>query len=87
MLNFNGLTYRETDRFFIVELVPEDIPTTVQQPGAGRAQVEGIPTTLDAREVQPSAVLFSINKTKARDLGTDWNVFFGGQTQSGGGLF
>ena len=85
VLSFNGLAYRETDRFFIVEVAPEDIPLTVEQPGAGLAQVEGVPATLDTREVQISAVLFSINKTKARDLGTDWNVFFGGETQSGGG--
>jgi hypothetical protein len=85
VLNFNQLTYRETDRFFIVEEIPPEAPTTVQQPGGQLAQVEAIPATLDTREIQISAVLFSINKTKARDLGTDWNVFFGGETQSGQG--
>ncbi len=84
VLSYNGLAFRETDRFLIVEEAPE--PTLgVQQPGAALAQVEEIPATLETREVQISAVLFSINKTKARDLGTDWNVFFGGETQSGGG--
>ena len=84
VLNYNGLAYRETDRFFIVELAPEEAPLTVAQPGAELAEVEETPATLDTREVQISAILFSVNKTKARDLGTDWNVFFGGETQSGG---
>ena len=85
VLNFNGLAFRETDRFFIVEEAPAGPTLLVQQPGAGLAQVKEIPATLETREVQISAVLFSINKTKARDLGTDWNVFFGGETQSGSG--
>ena len=83
VLSFNGLAFRETDRFFIVEEVPAEPTLLVQQSGVGLAQVKEVPATLDTREVLISAVLFSINKTKARDLGIDWNVFFGGETQSG----
>ena len=84
VLNYNGLIYRETDRFFIIEEAPPEPNLTVQQPGAGLAETPAVPATLDTREIQISAVLFSINKTKARDLGTDWNVFFGGETSAGG---
>jgi len=85
VLNFNRLAYRETDRFYIVEEAQADAPLQVQQPGSGLAPTPEVPATLDTREIQISAVLFSINKTKARDIGTDWNVFFGGETASGGG--
>ena len=85
VLSFNGLAFRETDRFFIVEEAPTEPTFMVEQPGAAQAQVKEITATLETREVRISAVLFSLNKTKARDLGTDWNVFFGGETQSGGG--
>ena len=85
VLNYNGLVYRETDRFFIIEEAPPEPGLTVEQPGTGLADTPAVPATLDTREVQISAVLFSINKTRARDLGTDWNVFFGGETTAGGG--
>ena len=85
VLRFNGLTYRETDRFFVVELAPPEPSVQVDQPGAGLAATAEVPATLDTREVQINAVLFSINKNKARDVGIDWNVFFGGETASGGG--
>lgn len=85
ILNFNNLSYRETDRFYIVEEVIPDAATGVAQAGTQLAQTEAVPATLDTREIQISAVLFSINKSKARDLGTDWNVFFGGETATGGG--
>ena len=84
VLNYNGLVYRETDRFFIIEEAAPEPGLTVQQPGTGLAETSAVPATLDTREVQISAVLFSINKTRARDLGTDWNVFFGGETAAGG---
>ncbi len=85
VLNFNQLTFRETDRFFIIEAAIPEPTLAVQQPGAALAETPEVPATLETREVQINAVLFSINKTKARDLGTDWNVFFGGETASGGG--
>ncbi len=85
VLSYNGLAFRETDRFLIVEEASVEPLLVVQQPGAALAPVAEVKATLQTREVQISAVLFSINKTKARDLGTDWNVFFGGETQSGGG--
>lgn len=85
VLNFNGLTYRETERFFIVEVAPEEDFPTVTQAGGELAETALIPATLDTREIEINAVLFSINKTKAKDVGIDWNIFFGGETASGGG--
>ena len=85
VLSYNGLAFRETDRFLIVEEASVEPLLVVQQPGAALAPVAEVKATLQTREVQISAVLFSINKTKVRDLGTDWNVFFGGETQSSGG--
>ena len=83
VLNYNNLAYRETDRFFIVEDALQEPLLTVQQPGAALAETDAVPATLDTREIQISAVLFSINKTKARSVGVDWNVFFGGDTATG----
>ncbi|NBC15701.1 MAG: general secretion pathway protein GspD [Bacteroidetes bacterium] len=84
VLEYNGLTYRETDRFFIVEEAPEE-----ETGMAGMQEAEEEPLDLPAdimtREVHINAVLFSVNLTKSRDVGIDWNVFFGGQTAAGGG--
>lgn len=90
VLEYNGLTYRETDRFFIVEPAPEQ--TLVQGPMQtgvvpGAAATQGAAetlATLGTREMLISAVLFDLNLTKARELGLDWNVFFGTEGGSGG---
>ena len=85
VLNYNGLVFRETDRYYIIEEAAEDLPIDVALPGAQLATVPEVPATLDTREIEINAVLFSINKTRARDIGIDWNVFFGGETAAGGG--
>ncbi len=85
VLRFNGLIYRETDRFLLIEQAPLEPAIMVETPGGQLAQTATVPATLDTREIQINAVLFSVNKNRARDLGIDWNVFFGGETASGGG--
>lgn len=86
VLRYNNLAYRETDRFFLVQPAPEEADALVALPGSQLAQQEeALPATIDTREVQINAVLFSVNRNKARDLGIDWNVFFGGETAAGGG--
>ncbi len=97
VLDYNGLGYRETDRFFMVE---EGRPggLTIGADDRGTNSLGVSPTspnapkpalaTLGTREIQISAVLFDLNQTRARELGIDWNVFFGseqGGSQSGGG--
>lgn len=85
VLDVNGLIYRETDRFFIVEVAPppDDLPLAGVT-GETR-QAQGPVVTLDTREVQIDAVLFSVNLTKSRDTGIDWGVLFGQGSFSGGG--
>lgn len=87
VLEYNGLVFRETDGFFIVEpAVEEEViigstSASAQSPQA--AQLKEVLATLGTREIQINAILFELNSTKMRDLGIDWNVFFGSE-QSGG---
>ncbi len=82
VLQAKGLTYRETDRFFIVEKAPEQ-PEVVLGPrrtteGTETVQTDAmLPATADTREIQINAILFSVNLTKARDIGINWDQFFG----------
>lgn len=90
VLEYNGLVYRETDRFFIVEDAPADAvvsPTGAPAgPMASRAAggAAAGPATLDTREIRINAILFDFNHTRARDIGLNWNTFFGDGTTSGG---
>ncbi|MEM9665891.1 MAG: type II and III secretion system protein [Bacteroidota bacterium] len=89
----NGLTYTETERFFIVEEVPEVIAENVGdgtnvlgRPGATGSQVEAaapLPASLDTREIKINAILFETNMTKLREEGLNWQVFLGQQQQGG----
>lgn len=91
VVDYKGLRYRETDRYFVVEEAPDtDSVLDAAQARAGAAsgtsqQVER-PATLASREIRINAVLFELNLTRARELGMDWNVLFGdGTGQQGGG--
>lgn len=86
VLDYNGLIYRETDRFFIVEEAPppEDLPLAGEG-GGSRGPSQGPVATIDTREVQIDAILFSVNLSKSKDTGIDWGVFFGSGSFSGGG--
>jgi type IV pilus assembly protein PilQ len=89
VLQFNGLIYRETDRFFIVEQAPVGEVGAV---GAGTPALQGrgelLPANKNTREIQINAVLFELNHSKVRDTGLNWSVFVGsrgGSGQSGSG--
>jgi type IV pilus assembly protein PilQ len=89
VLAVKGLTYRETDRFFIIEPAPVDDPLAVFDANAatGRLPVaaeELAPATMETREVQINAILFELNNIKARDVGLDWSVIFGENQNQGG---
>lgn len=98
VLGYHGLAYRETDRFFLIEEAP-DVPLVAgtQEARAAQQRAGAAPgadiaervASLGTREIQINAVLFDLNVSKARELGIDWNVFFGGanggQGGSGGG--
>lgn len=93
VLQTKGLTYRETEKFFIVEQAPEK-PEVIIGPRRAEAapQPELVqPATLETREIQINAILFSVNLTKARDIGINWDQFFGlnvgaGQGGNAGGV-
>jgi len=81
-----GLTYRETERFFVIEQAPEEDPTpTVGGEGDVTAdgQAQQQPATINTREIEINAILFDLNKTKARQLGLNWSALFG-PLQGGG---
>ncbi len=87
VLDFNGLTYRETDQYFIVQPAPEAPVAAVADPASGRAGGPApaqVPATSKTREVQINAILFELNLNKARDIGLDWSVFLGESSGSGG---
>lgn len=88
VLEYNNLTYRETDSFFIIEVPPAETELLAPQPGtlrpgaaAARAEVLA---THETREVQINALIFQLDHTRTRQLGIDWNILFppvGGQQQ------
>ncbi|NNE45472.1 MAG: type II and III secretion system protein [Rhodothermales bacterium] len=86
VLQFNGLIYRETDRFFIVEQAPVGEVGAV---GAGTPALQGrgelLPANKNTREIQINAVLFELNHSKVRDTGLNWSVFVGSRGGSGQG--
>jgi type IV pilus assembly protein PilQ len=94
VLQYNGLTYRETDRYFIVENAPE-APSVIldADQAAGRespdasisVQGETLPATLGTREIQINAILFELDHTRARDIGINWGVFLGDASGGAGG--
>lgn len=85
VLQYNGLTFSETEQFFIVAPAATVDPNTgvVTAAGEGGAGLS-LPATHETREIQINALLFEIDHSMARDTGIDWNVFFGDQ-QAGGG--
>jgi type IV pilus assembly protein PilQ len=83
-----GLSYRETDRFFVLEQAQEEGPTPAVRgeggAGGGQEVQQQAPASIDSREIEINAILFDLNKTKARQLGLNWSALFG-PLQSGGG--
>ena len=87
VLEYHGLMFRETDKYYIIE--PGRNPDLVA--GAAAATGRGGPTraqdllaTIDSREIEIDAVLFEVNLSKARELGINWDVVFGDQSQGSG---
>ncbi len=90
VLEAQGLSYRETDRYFIVQEAPPDTdpsmigPQTTMQPARSTSP---LPASLSTAEINISALLFEVNLSRVRELGLDWSVFIGQQAggQQGGG--
>ncbi len=80
VLNLKGLTYRENDRYYVIENAQE-IPLVMDANqatgrGSGGAALT-VPATSATREVQINAILFDADLTKSLELGVDWSVWFG----------
>ncbi|MEM1094855.1 MAG: type II and III secretion system protein [Bacteroidota bacterium] len=88
VLNYNDLTYRETDRYFIIEEL-NVAPTGPLAAEGGvvadsTAQAALQPATSATREIKINAILFQVNQTKARELGVNYGAIFGQQAGGGG---
>ncbi len=83
VLQHNGLVYTESPDYFIVAERTSTGEVAIEgTSGGGDGLVEQL-ASLDTREIQINAILFELDHNMARDLGIDWNIFFG-DTQSGG---
>ena len=86
VLEVKGLTYRESDKYYLIE-VPQGAPIVVNaDQGSGQAPATlNIPATSSTREVQINAILFDADLTKSLELGFDWGVWFGPNAGGAGG--
>jgi type IV pilus assembly protein PilQ len=91
VLQSKGLSYRETERYFIVQEEAPDESTGASgaaQPASTTAPQKSRPASLDTPEIKISALLFEVNLSRVRELGLNWSVFLApqnqGQQQGGG---
>ncbi|NBB85860.1 MAG: general secretion pathway protein GspD [Bacteroidetes bacterium] len=86
VLAVNDLTYRETERYFIVEAAPEtgSMPTEERAVPSKAAESRNQPASLATPEIRISALLFEVNLTRVRELGLNWSVFIGQQSAQNG---
>ena len=92
VLQYKNLRYRESDQYFIVEVAPREMQLVLDAPAA-TGQTAGpaastMPATLGTREIQIHAILFELDRSRAQDIGLNWDVFLGNQeggSSSGGG--
>jgi type IV pilus assembly protein PilQ len=95
VLDYNGLAYRETAQFYVVEPARQVSPVMDADEAAGRTQLLNRPrasgrvveelATLESREIQIHAVLFEVNQQRSREIGLDWGVFLDNDRQTSGG--
>jgi type IV pilus assembly protein PilQ len=94
VLDYKGLRYRETEKHFLIEVVPPNAPGVVDSDAArvdgagatvsGGATQIALPATIGSREIEINAILFELNHTRLRELGVDWAPIVGQQQQQGG---
>ena len=85
VLELKGLTYRETDRYYLIENAPANaVVVNADQAGSANPGALVVPATAGTREVQINAILFDADLTKALELGFDWNVWFGANAGAAG---
>ena len=85
VLEIKGLTYRETDKYYLIEVAQQTPIVLNADQGTGQTQgTLTIPATASTREVQINAILFDADLTKSLELGVDWSVWFGPNAGGGG---
>ncbi len=89
VLQAQGLTYRETERYFIVqeEESQSDRRDRDERAAPATTATKIMPASLGTSEIKISALLFEVNLSRVRELGLNWSVFLApdGQGQQGGG--
>ena len=95
VLDRKGLDFAESDGYFIVT-EPTPVATTSDGQVMGAigaappvaAPAAELPATADTREIRIDAIIFELNTSRSREVGTNWAALFGraaGQNNSGGG--
>lgn len=83
----SGLTFRETDRYFLIEPAgAADADAGVAVPGQVVAAVPAPPAVnSEQREIRIDAIIFEANVDRLREFGTQWSTVLGEQGGTGGG--
>ena len=86
VLELKRLTYRETDKYYILETAQAtSLVVNADQPASNNPGLLAVPATSTTREVQINAILFDADLTKTLELGVDWSVWFGPNAGGGAG--
>lgn len=87
VLDRHRLGFRETEDYFIIEPLEEDLVQIVADGATTRAGGEGAPppATALSREIRIDAYIFELNVTRLRETGTNWASVFGEGGGGGGG--
>ncbi|HLA63989.1 MAG TPA: type II and III secretion system protein, partial [Rhodothermales bacterium] len=93
VLDRAALDFRESADYFVVEN-PEITPTSDEVAAAGvpvqvlpTALAAGggtVPATAESREIRIDAIIFEVNNTRVRELGTNWSTLFAQASSSSG---
>ncbi len=80
------LTYKETDGYYIIQPAPQGQGgITLREPILpGEQEPKEIPARATSREIQIDAMLFEVNLSRLKEIGTDWTTFFKGRSGKGG---
>lgn len=94
VLDRYALDFNESDSYFIVT-EPEIVAATTDGQSAApigaynptaptTAPEAALPATADTREIRIDAVIFELNTSRAREVGTNWGALFGQAAAAGG---
>ena len=94
VLDRYGLDFNESDSYFIVTQ-PEVVAATTDggsvaslspvAPAGPTAAEAALPATGDTREIRIDAIIFELNTSRAREVGTNWPALFGAASAAAGG--